>query len=133
MIKPEPGRALDSVIAEKVMGWRSVGYDEIGRILGTSPENASGIMWEVPHYSTNIADAWTIIEKLTKETWVAIEVVCRPQKADAGYAWENGNQYMIDVVHGGQGAYPGPRIFSNSAPFGICLVSLQLGNYKGEK
>jgi hypothetical protein len=56
----EPGRELDALVAEKVMGWTKVG------------ENA----WEAPNikgypllprYSTDIATAWEVVEKIAQK------------------------------------------------------------------
>jgi hypothetical protein len=73
---PSAGRELDALIAEKVMGWR-IDYDSAHHWMecGTSVDDliftAPGSIFhgeqrisDVPHYSTDIAAAWLIVEKL---------------------------------------------------------------------
>lgn len=57
----QAGRALDALIAEKVMGWI-----EIEGESGIDPEfDPDGIL-KVPRYSTDIAAAFEVLEKLNK-------------------------------------------------------------------
>lgn len=80
------GRELDALVAEKVMGWvwatAGLGVPEDRRRAWLKPTLSSiDIEWrgeikakhrgvaaaefgDVPHYSTSIADAWTVVEKL---------------------------------------------------------------------
>lgn len=67
------GRELDALIAEKVMGLtrhdESYVAEGVGKVLrfvwrdGGGTCVYSGDMF-LPHYSTNIADAWEVVEKL---------------------------------------------------------------------
>lgn len=49
------GRELDKYVAEYVMNWNGP-FEK-----------------DMPHYSTNIADAWTVVEKI-KETGYEVEI-----------------------------------------------------------
>lgn len=59
-----PGKALDALVAEKVMGWE--------RIAGGHPEiEAASGMWRTPKgprmamaFSTNISAAWMVVEAM---------------------------------------------------------------------
>ena len=76
--KMEAGRLLDAEIAERVMGWTR--YPEkmdrtdnrtINDVLYCPPEmpydkNALNV---VPNYSTDIAAAWEVVEKLRADGW----------------------------------------------------------------
>lgn len=54
----EAGRELDKLIAEKVMG------NHIEIVHGTIMERNPQLAAELAYYSTNIADAWQVVEKL---------------------------------------------------------------------
>lgn len=68
------GRELDALIAEKVMGW-ILGPERITRPDGGSFDAPIHDDWEykgyrpysLPPYSTDIAAAWLVIEKLQKD------------------------------------------------------------------
>jgi len=53
----KPGRELDALIAERVMGGRKI--DDPGKPFG---------LGGAPHYSTDIAAAWEVVERLC-ELW----------------------------------------------------------------
>ncbi len=66
-----PSRELDSVIAARVMGWSNVvfSYEDEPEFYeewayGTPP---NGQETGVPEYSTDIADAWLVVDKLLQE------------------------------------------------------------------
>jgi hypothetical protein len=64
----EAGRELDRLVAEKVMGWTDLWEGE-GYVMAYPPnEQAMGIDGErapVPPYSTDIAAAWQVVERMT--------------------------------------------------------------------
>ena len=63
------GRELDALVAERVMGWhitdaiKKPGQDDYGVAPGQV-----GVLWvvRVPDYSTDIAAAWQVVERLIK-------------------------------------------------------------------
>lgn len=67
------GRELDALIAEKVMGRddnkgvcaprRGTLDDTYGRVL------PDGYRERTPHYSTDIAAAWQVVEKMMRDGW----------------------------------------------------------------
>ena len=56
------GRELDALVAEKVMGWVWGIDDE--RLQYLVPAGAQLTRPPLPHYSTLIADAWQVVEKI---------------------------------------------------------------------
>lgn len=61
----KPGRYLDAMVAEKVMGWRhDPGTYEGSRYL----LDPAGARSAIPNYSTDIAAAWEVVEKLKGAT-----------------------------------------------------------------
>ncbi len=71
-------RELDALVAEHVMGWRSVSKPK----EAPDPKDledyfgiAEGACWLVPHYSTDIAAAWQVVEKIYADGhgWMLVE------------------------------------------------------------
>ena len=61
-----PGRELDALVAEKVMGLR---YTPVGSHPNLHSEAwyipaEESFIWNPPPYSTSIADAWLVVEKM---------------------------------------------------------------------
>lgn len=99
-----PGRELDILVAEKVMG--IIPKIETYKTMGK--EEYTNIPVNVPDYSTNIAAAWEIVEKMIEE----------------GYDWElysfkTAPEYHWRVFCRGFGSYEA------TAPLGICLAALK--------
>jgi len=104
-------RKIDRLVAENVMGWELTYYTTTDepKLEGIK---ADGKMDEVPNYSTNIADAWQVVEKLidkdydfsiynhNKEFNVEINIV-----EDDKHLWFYGE--------------------ADSAPLAICLAALK--------
>lgn len=70
-----PGRELDVLVAGKVMGWTEIkkvelnggtGFQYLGVKPGEVPSKYTGYKptYSIPPYSTEIASAWEIMEKL---------------------------------------------------------------------
>jgi hypothetical protein len=66
----KPGRELDALVAEKVMGWVGVAKRRQVMNMGETivlkglPRNDADALIEVPRYSTRIDDAWRVVEHL---------------------------------------------------------------------
>lgn len=68
------GRALDREIATKVMGWTPIDAKYLTQLMSPPSDwgnRGTGFVWfggtracEVPHFSTLIADAWLVVEKM---------------------------------------------------------------------
>jgi hypothetical protein len=102
----QPGRELDALVAERVMGWTDFwrrgehilyGYPPVERSMGIDAERHP-----VPHYSTDITAAWELVEKfrLTVTPW--------------------STQGWIATVEPGEGWYSP----ADTAPHAICLAAL---------
>ena len=75
----KPGRELDAIVAEKVMGWEKFLIDQSAPYY-SDEDKKRGYFWMIgtvsvgctnndgspkcPRYSTNIAAAWEVVEKL---------------------------------------------------------------------
>ncbi len=61
----QTGQKLDAAVAEEVMGWVPVWHPDIQLLTWRRPGSGSVIAdRNVPAYSSNIAAAWQIVEKL---------------------------------------------------------------------
>ena len=73
-----PGRELDLLVAEKVMGLTTLpftqGTKQIGDYIG--PVFFIDNRWKpLPYYSTDIGAAWEVVEKMKEEYAITIETV----------------------------------------------------------
>jgi hypothetical protein len=76
------GREMDALIAERVMGWKWMGIDHetLAMLLDPTarrhpawreyPDRPHSSDWDayVPHYSTDIAAAWEVVEAMQSES-----------------------------------------------------------------
>ena len=117
------GRELDALVAEKVMGLtrhdESYVTESIGKVLrfvwrdGCGDCVYSGDMF-LPRYSTNIADAWEVVEKL----------VSTPGP--------NGDHHSVQVDYSGDAVVVIDEnedwqvsAIASTAPHAICLAALR--------
>ena len=66
------GRELDALIAEKVMGWSDLAWnDSFTRVHGREPGKLRGTDGRrvVPLYSTEISAAWEVLERAGPSGW----------------------------------------------------------------
>ena len=103
----EAGRELDALVAEKVMGWKDV--NTAWPSYGSPPESPDG--WrEIPAFSTDIAAAWEVVEKLSGPN-----VVDDFRLAYWGGCWRAEFQSMIFQY-----------CEAPTAPQAICLAALRV-------
>ncbi|MFE4202092.1 BC1872 family protein [Aneurinibacillus aneurinilyticus] len=97
-------RELDGLIATKVFGYKiaPIHADEDLWILDDSQE--LHVSYPVPHYSTNIADAWQVVEKFKE---------CDLQKHESG-------NYTCYIT-----LYKTYESDAETAPLAICLAALK--------
>jgi len=129
----KPGRELDALVAENVMGWKRVRWmdwkqkiaDETRTSLTYSWHDANGDMTENaedmddyynPTYawspSTDIAAAWEVVERLA----LTFEMGWLP--TDKGFSW--------DASFGEKrGSEEGTTTYADTAPHAICLAALK--------
>jgi len=113
------GRELDARIAEDVFGRdiRKIEFASkyelpIYRYEGTDINSGDS---KIPHYSTQIADAWPVVEKL-KEKWGSIDI-----RGDGDNEWVVGwncdGMFFLDDTFAG-------AVYAPTAPLAICLAAL---------
>lgn len=113
------GREMDSLIAERVMGWTVFygehnGYDLLDDEIanGYPPdEEPEGVPFEIPNYSTDIAAAWEVVEKMKNYLFVC-------GRTDDGI-WE---AYFFPV-NSGIGKLS--EAHGDTAPSAICRAALK--------
>lgn len=115
MSQPElaAGRELDALVAERVMGWRSIGSDGIST-FGDPPNDPLDLSgtgdghFHVPRYSTDISAAWEVVEK-AKDWRITI---------DGGEY--HGDSWGVKIANN-DGYFYG---FGDTAPLAICRAAL---------
>lgn len=68
-----PGRELDALVAEKIFGY-TLDYefaDTLGAPCVPELRDQYDEWGMLPHYSTDMSDAWTILETLERQDWYA--------------------------------------------------------------
>lgn len=109
------GRELDRLIAEKVMGWKLV--DPIkypaDKYCGFPPGQQFDY---IPKYSTEIAAAWPLMERITKDKrfYYGVEMITHLHS----------NGWLI-VVFGESKKYHDIYVFAETAPLAICRATLK--------
>lgn len=118
----KPGRELDALIAEKVMGWIRIDLPNPIRDLTWIWDRKEGCLYwesqECPPYSTSIEAAWEIVEHMNaKELGFALD-------CDSTYAMAifGAGQYLGDDLSGPS------AVGTESVPHAICLAALQMVN-----
>jgi hypothetical protein len=117
----QPGRELDALVAEKVFGALISDPIFAGSMIYQGKDNqgkdkgfaVSGTIEDVPHYSTDIAAAWEVLEKV------------REQVPDFGFGIDDKpGEFRTYAVRIGD-----CMATSISAPHSICLAALKaVGN-----
>lgn len=108
----EAGRELDALVAEKVMGFTVTDWPT-GKELplaGAMAFLSESQKDRIPHYSTNIAAAWQVVEKLDLSV---IRLNNGRWSAGEAYAFENSYAEFRTTTH------------ADTAPLAICLAALK--------
>jgi hypothetical protein len=121
------GRAVDAEVAEKVMGfeWRRVAdgfqyfYSPDGDCVGIQRGDDSPRIYgsPLPSYSTDIAAAWLVVERMRKDYHIDISTCL----TDRGTTW------VVMLCPKGEIERPEDSCVDGSAPdaaLAICLASL---------
>lgn len=114
----KPGRELDALVAEKVMGY-AIGDGQGGWIVqkviihrpddGTAEWLRNG-QQQLPHYSTDISAAWEVVDKLK----ISIVPQCLGAPDEYSYMVEYENEPYVNGI----------RVFASKAPEAICKAAL---------
>lgn len=112
-----PGRELDALVAEKVLGYRLVGDGqmEIPPTRGLRP---------IPSYSEDVAAAWEVVEKLKE---------LAPPTANPEIeitAWRG--HVRVDLLGFGYD-FPVIEEMADTAPHAICLAALKAVETEAER
>jgi hypothetical protein len=128
-----PGCELDALIAEKVMGCRvsngRCGCEPINIassyvVLGYEKrphEGYSGafrLQEQLPPYSTDIAAAWEVVEKVWKETWFSLDKYRHHETKE--WVWDAG---QVDLICGELSI--SNRVEGLTPAHAICLAALK--------
>lgn len=107
-------RELDALVAEKVMGlsveWVKAGDKSyIGTFISDGPVTLEGLhKVSIPHYSTDIAAAWTVVERMRDDSkWNTFKLVWNTDGVRVSFRDDDN------------------RVWGESAPRAICLAALK--------
>lgn len=105
------GPALDAAVARRVMGWAEYAHDHAPDAPHWhKPEGVELGPWEVmPAFSTDIAAAWQVVERLVEQGWTVDVEVHSDHTETLCYRWEPDVAYCQ---------------FVPTAPLSICLAAL---------
>jgi hypothetical protein len=106
----KPGRELDALVAEKVMGWMRQHDIWYGPKL-----KMAQAFDRPPNYSTDIAAAWEIVEKFSKLGW-DVTVFSGGEMRDGDEIYAEFDPRYCDGKFALKSAY--------TAPHAICLAAL---------
>lgn len=110
----QAGRALDKLVADRVMGWKVFESEMDG---GRPPHSSvSLVLKSFPHYSTDIAAAWEVFEQGLFRSGQA-SVFADMEDYGRGAILGDGPERVVEVVIGG---------WTVTAPIceAICLAAL---------
>ena len=130
------GRELDALVAEKVMGWRITAWND-GEPWGNREvfppfEPINGIpadcdcishseAGEPPHYSTDIAAAWEVFQKVTDLGYIPAIAQCTSGWACDFWTEEAADETgRVDYIHKFR------EYGQVSAPLAICRAALKV-------
>lgn len=119
----KPGRELDALVAEKVMGLKPTDFFSDYNELSTEEQNiiSRSQGWAplpLKHYSTDIAAAWTVFNALeSRPDFVTFEM----RTGDKEHYSQMDQGYSVRICLG-NGSY---WRYSESAPHAICLAALK--------
>lgn len=128
----KPGRELDALVAEKVMGWTKLLTPEGEQIFdywrSPEPYMRNCTSDDIPQYSTDIAAAWQVIDKLTAgdetdEDPIQLTRGHRLRRLYSSADWHSGRNsgwWALFVTDG----TPGYGAYGDTAPHAICLAAL---------
>lgn len=104
----KPGRELDALVAEKVIGKK---HNQPGT-MGGDLDELYGMA--APHYSTDIAAAWEVVEKMRELGWGSSIMSYLPEPELEAHCRAE--------FRSKRGEY---RALSKEAPAAICLAALK--------
>jgi hypothetical protein len=122
----KPGRELDCLVAEKFFGYKVEWLPnprhphEHGKNVAIEPMTCSPphlfkgwwcpTYWEIPHYSTDIAVAWQVVEKMQERDWMGVMI-----SPAMGHGWKG-----WAVNFGGDDSL----VYGETLPEAVCKAAL---------
>lgn len=114
----KPGRELDALVAEKVMGWAKTNLkdwdqafkDEFGFLWAEPGHGYFKGFHTLPHYSTDIKAAWEVVEKM------GTRFIHLSPALEGG--WSCAIQYN-------EARFPFVNLIGKTAPEAICRAALK--------
>ena len=121
------GHELDAMVAEKVMGWTAVEAKYTGASSqwfvpsGVNPFSRPNpnMRQQVPAYSTDIAAAWLVVDKMLADGWELDTGIEKKARLEDGQWVVEFNSSTHNAEHS-----RGPRAIAHTAPLAICKASL---------
>ena len=112
----QAGREIDALIAEKAMMLDGVTLGESGLYYQLGHK-----FYNVPHYSTDIAAAWKVVEKLQKISDNHFTLLCFTTNFRAGWKTPDSND-----LPNRQNGFVGfsDFVYADTAPLAICRAAL---------
>ena len=107
------GREMDALVAEFVMEWLpNPGPAKISPIRGFFRQGKKHLEWMsmedvdsmspedkiVPHFSTDIAAAWLVVEKITDPHQMTQEMMQNMVNTKFGYWWDQANLWAMTAL-----------------------------------
>lgn len=109
------GRELDALVAEKLMGLELVRHG--GNIFYKEQSKHHPIELLLPEYSSFIAQAWLVVEKMKRDGMLVIIKADGLRIGDFSHGWT----VLIDNH---------PRVDADTAPLAICKAALRTIGYE---
>lgn len=125
----EAGRELDALVAEQVMGWeRDLNIPINPKYRGIkywkSPTGMRADINLIPHYSTDIASAWEVVEKAHELTGCTISL-----HLFGTFERVSGMPKYMCKFYGGRIGHPTPELttkaFGDTPMLAICRAALK--------
>lgn len=115
----KPGRELDALVAEKVMGWKVLRHKDFPDHPDVDFTKEHGVLMRTPHFSTDIAAAWEVVGKLEKSHDFELIHLIYHGMGDAR-GW-------FIKLDGNRVGFP-----QETAPHAICLSALKAVGYESD-
>jgi hypothetical protein len=120
----QESRELDAEIAEKLFGWTDIAWmDNVHGVRGVAPRAFLGTAQIVPRYSSDIAAAFLVVEKM-RERRVLINL--GQLFNEVSDMWGSGTCWLANAhVYGSDSQVDHFQAVADTAPLAICLAALQ--------
>ena len=107
----KPGRELDALIAEKMMGWTEIQI-VAERAFGLPPSHVNTgwpAAFVIPNYSGNMYAAWKVVERMMRDKW------------DISIYSNAYSQFQVEFSNDLRDS---GCVLTDTVPEGICLAAL---------